>query len=75
MVTNRFFCVIDSNAEIIWLQRASMDLQQASYCPQRSWGKVIFSQASVILSTGWGGGPAPGGSAPGGGLLRGGGGA
>ena len=22
------------------------------YCPQRSWGKVIFSQASVILLTG-----------------------
>ena len=22
------------------------------YCPQRSWGKVIFSQASVILFTG-----------------------
>ena len=33
-----------------------------NYRPQRSWGKVIFSQASVILSTGggvhgcWGGG-------------------
>ena len=26
------------------------------YRPQRSWGKVIFSQASVILSTGGGGG-------------------
>ena len=24
------------------------------YRPQRSWGKVIFSQASVILSTGGG---------------------
>ena len=24
------------------------------YCPQRSWGKVIFSQASVILFTGGG---------------------
>ena len=24
------------------------------YCPQRSWGKVIFSQASVILLTGGG---------------------
>ena len=30
------------------------------YRPQRSWGKVIFSQASVILSTG--GGPGPGGA-------------
>ena len=28
------------------------------YRPQRSWGKVIFSQASVILSTGGGGIPA-----------------
>ena len=27
----------------------------AFYRPQRSWGKVIFSQASVILSTGEGG--------------------
>ena len=30
------------------------------YRPQRSWGKVIFSQASVILSTGgstWAGNP------------------
>ena len=25
------------------------------YRPKRSWGKVIFSQASVILSTGGGG--------------------
>ena len=30
------------------------------YRPQRSWGKVIFSQASVILFTG-GGVPGPGG--------------
>ena len=43
------------------------------YRPQRSWGKVIFSQASVILLTGGGrSGPAGGGllwgvSAPGGG--------
>ena len=28
--------------------------QYSSYRPQRSWGKVIFSQASVILSTGRG---------------------
>ena len=34
------------------------------YSPQQSWGKVIFSQASVILLTG-------GGSAPGGLLLGG----
>ena len=27
------------------------------YCPQRSWGKVIFSQASVILFTAGGGLP------------------
>ena len=45
--------------------------QQCFYRPQRSWGKVIFSQVSVILST-WGGcawsrGAAwSGGSAPGG---------
>ena len=46
------------------------------YRPQRSWGKVIFSQASVILSAGgvpgpggcaWSGGvPGPGGMVPGG---------
>ena len=51
------------------------------YRPQRSWGKVIFSQASVILFTGgvcmvpegaWSGGawsrgvPGPGGPSPGG---------
>ena len=35
------------------------------YRPQRSWGKVIFSQASVILSTGEGV-SAPGGLLPGG---------
>ena len=37
------------------------------YRPQRSWGKVIFSQVSVILSTGAGGRGMPGlggGSAP-----------
>ena len=42
------------------------------YRPQRSWGKVIFSQASVILSTGgcllWGV-SGPGVSAPRGGCL------
>ena len=48
------------------------------YRPQRSWGKVIFSQASVILLTGvcflLGGGVLPPGgvSAPGGGLAGGG---
>ena len=46
------------------------------YRPQRSWGKVIFSQASVILSTGGGAGPervpAPGGClVPGGACSRG----
>ena len=41
------------------------------YRPQRSFGKVIFSQASVILSTGWGACSGGGGSAPGGCLLRG----
>ena len=30
---------------------------EINYRPQRSWGKVIFSQASVILSTGGGGVP------------------
>ena len=38
------------------------------YHPQRSWGKVIFSQASVILSTGggdtWAGTPPAGPGAP-----------
>ena len=34
-------------------------LVQTFYCPQRSWGKVIFSQVSVILLTG--GMSAPGG--------------
>ena len=37
------------------------------YRPQRSWGKVIFSQASVILLTG-GGVPAPGGGCSQGGV-------
>ena len=39
------------------------------YRPQRSWGKVIFSQVSVILSTGAGGGclvPGSGGVCAGG---------
>ena len=40
------------------------------YRPQRSLGKVIFSQASVILSTGTV--PGPGGSAPGGACSQGG---
>ena len=39
-----------------------------NYRPQRSWGKIIFSQASVILLTG-GGVPAPGGCLLQGGLL------
>ena len=39
------------------------------YPPQRSWGKVIFSQASVILLTG---GSAPGGVSSGGSLVLGG---
>ena len=47
------------------------------YRPQRSWGEVIFSQASVILSTGGGacsggrllGGSALGDACSGGGLL------
>ena len=33
------------------------------YRPERSWGKVIFSQASVILSTARRGEPGPGGGA------------
>ena len=37
------------------------------YSPQQSWGKVIFSQASVILLTG--GGSAPGGVLPPGGCV------
>ena len=41
------------------------------YCPQRSFGKVIFSEASVILSTGRGVSqtPPPGGHPPGRRLL------
>ena len=34
-----------------------------NYRPQRSWGKVIFSQASVIVSTGIGGAWSRGGGA------------
>ena len=41
-----------------------------NYHSQRSWGKVIFSQASVILSMG--GVPAPGGLLPEGCLVLGG---
>ena len=41
-----------------------LDFANVYYRPQRSWGKVIFSQASVILSTG--GGPVPGGPGSGG---------
>ena len=39
---------------IIWkcLPMKSILLQMYIYRPQRSWGKVIFSQASVILFTG-----------------------
>ena len=47
--------------------------QSHLYRPQRSWGKVKFSQASVILSIGWGV-PAPEGVlAPGGVCSHGGG--
>ena len=61
-------------------QRSSKAFTLPYYRPQRSWDKVIFSQASVILSMGWGGWypsmpckRSPGGSAPrGGGLLPGG---
>ena len=46
-----------------------------NYRPRRSWGKVIFSQAFVILSTGGGGGAWPGGVCMAGGMHgRGGGG-
>ena len=31
---------------------ALLDVAMIYYCPQRSWGKVIFLQASVILLTG-----------------------
>ena len=41
------------------------------YRPQRSWGKVIFSQVSVILSTG-GGHAWPGACVTGGGMHGGG---
>ena len=60
--------------------------EPCNYRPQRSWGKVMFLQASVILLTGgvcsWGGGDLlwggawswggllPGGSAPGGCLVE-----
>ena len=42
------------------------------YCPQRSWGKVIFLQASVILSTGGGGMHGGGHAWPGGCVWQGG---
>ena len=41
----------------VWIGNCNVkEIQENEHTPQRSWGKVIFSQASVILST-WGGLP------------------
>ena len=37
------------------MQKRHITTKNPSYRPQRSWGKVMFLQASVILSTGGGG--------------------
>ena len=58
--------IIASNVAHFRLQRSTAEIDGASYRPQRSWRKVIFSQASVILSRGV---PAPEGLLPGGGVC------
>ena len=50
------------NTRCGWKQRTLIHVRSfAHYRPQRSWGKVVFSQASVILLTGGACVVAPGG--------------
>ena len=49
--------------------RSLRNIRLFNYRPQRSWGKVIFLQASVILLTGGGAGPGGLCSRGGGGLV------
>ena len=46
--------MLEDQYQCVWMFNILDTKSKSYYRPQRSWGKVIFSQASVILSTGGG---------------------